>query len=55
MIHIQELLLKIFIPVSRIFDDNDDIFIFPGMFKNPAAAGTQVFCKILNEFYSNKY
>jgi len=33
------LLLKTFIPVySRIFDNEDKIFIFPGIFKNPAPA-----------------
>jgi len=36
---IQELLLKTFIPVSRIFDNEDDIFpYFQGMFENPAPA-----------------
>ena len=33
---IWELLLKAFIPVLRIFDDEDDIFIFfSGIFENP--------------------
>ena len=27
-----------FIPVSRMFDSEDDIFIFSGMFENPAPA-----------------
>ena len=37
---IWEFLLKTFIPVSRIFDNEDDIFTsyFPGMFENPAPA-----------------
>ena len=35
---ILQLLLKTFIPVSRVFDNEDDIYILPGMFENPAAA-----------------
>ena len=30
--------LKAFIPVSRIFDSEDDILLFPGLFENPAPA-----------------
>jgi len=45
-----ELLLKTFIPVSRIFGSEDDIFIFPGMFENPAPAKiikkNQKYCEI---------
>ena len=33
-----ELLLKTFISVSRIFDNEDDIFIFSGNVWNPALA-----------------
>jgi len=33
-----ELLSKTFISVAIIFDNEDDIFIFPGMFENPAPA-----------------
>ena len=35
---IGELLLKTFIPVSRIFDNEDEIFIFARMFENQVPA-----------------
>ena len=42
---IRELLLKTFSPVSRIFYNEDDIFIFPEMFENPAPPAVKTSCK----------
>jgi len=45
---IRELLLKTLIPVSRIFDNEDGIFFFSGMFENPTpAVKTAVVSEIL--------
>ena len=44
---IRELLLKVFIPVSRIYDKTTFSY-FPGMFENPAPANYYFKKKIKN-------